>query len=504
MNNVDLRLIKLKDIESISSSLASTFSGFFASNYKKYNIDNLLSIFPEGQFVVVLNESIIGYAFSIIVDYDLFGDEHTFFQITGDLSFSTHNAQGDVLYVIYCDLHPEFQNYHLGQLLCEAMQDLCKKLNLKAIVTSSTIPINDQINPYISYWDYLQKVKHNEIFDSSLSSQFTYDFHAKRIIRGYFDTNITLETTSVLMQWDNIFYKTNPSTYKSIVRISLIQWRQRSYKGLEDFFEQLDHVINVASMYKSDFVLFPELFNISLIEKYISLDRYSAIRQLAADTEKIRDYFVQLAINYSINIITGSMPYIDKESLLNVGYLCRRNGSWESYEKLHITPDEVKSWGVVGGDKINIFETDCGPIGILICYDVEFPELSRILAEMGMKILFVPFLTSTQNGYSRIRYCSMARAIENECYVAIAGSIGDLPNTHNMAIHYAQSAVFTPCDFFFPPSGIQAEATANTEMILVADVDLDLLSKLHISGAVHNLSDRRKDIYQIINNSSCA
>lgn len=503
MNNADIRLIKLRDIESICSSLESKTNRFCSHNFEEYNIDNLLSVFPEGQFVVVLNENILGYAFSFIVNYDSFGDEHTFPQITGNLSFSTHDTQGDVLYGIYCDLHPELQNYHLGQLIWDAMQDLCKKLNLKAIVTSSTIPINNQMSPNISDWDYLQKVKHNEIFDSSLSSQFANDFHAKRIIKGYFETLIKSENMSVLMQWDNIFYeysKTNLSKYKPIIRISLIQWRQRSYQGLKDFFEQIDHVINVASMYKSDFVLFPEYFNISLIEKYISLDRHSAIRQLATHTEKIRDYFVQLAINYNINIITGSMPYIDKENLFNVGYLCRRNGSWESYKKLHITPDEVKSWGVVGGDKISMFETDCGPIGILICYDVEFPELSRVLAEMGMKILFVPFLTSTQNGYSRIRNCSMARAIENECYVAIAGSVGDLPNTHNMAIHYAQSAVFTPCDFFFPPNGIQAEATANTEMILVADVDLDLLSKLHTLGAVQNLSDRRKDIYQIIIN----
>jgi predicted amidohydrolase len=58
------------------------------------------------------------------------------------------------------------------------------------------------------------------------------------------------------------------------------------------------------------------------------------------------------------------------------------------------------------GDKLQVFDTDCGKIGILICYDVEFPELSRLLADDGMDILFVPFLTDTQNGYSRVRYCA--------------------------------------------------------------------------------------------------
>jgi predicted amidohydrolase len=146
---------------------------------------------------------------------------------------------------------------------------------------------------------------------------------------------------------------------------------------------------------------------------------------------------------------------------------------------------------------LKTFNTDCGKIGILICYDVEFPELSRLLAEEGMEILFVPFLTDTQNAYSRVRVCAQARAVENECFVAIAGSVGNLPKVHNMDIQYAQSMVFTPCDFPFPINGVKTEATPNTEMILISDVDLDLLRELHNFGSVKNLKDRRKDIYDI-------
>jgi predicted amidohydrolase len=114
-----------------------------------------------------------------------------------------------------------------------------------------------------------------------------------------------------------------------------------------------------------------------------------------------------------------------------------------------------------------------------------------------MEILFVPFLTDTQNGYSRVRLCAQAWAIENECYVAIAGSVGNLPKVHNMDIQYAQSAVFTPCDFSFPSNGIKAEATPNAEMILIADVDLDLLRELNQFGSVKNLRDRRKDLFEL-------
>jgi predicted amidohydrolase len=150
-----------------------------------------------------------------------------------------------------------------------------------------------------------------------------------------------------------------------------------------------------------------------------------------------------------------------------------------------------------GGDKLKCFDTDFGKIGILVCYDVEFPELARMLSDEGMKILFVPFWTDTKNAYQRVRLCSQARAIENECYVAITGSVGNLPRVENMDIQYSQSAVFSPSDFAFPHDAIVAEATPNTEMTLIADLDLDLLKDLNTSGAVRNLRDRRKDLYSV-------
>ena len=262
--------------------------------------------------------------------------------------------------------------------------------------------------------------------------------------------------------------------------------------------EQVEFFVDAVSDYKSDFVLFPEYFNAPLMAKFNHLGEAQSIRGLAQYTEEIRERFVDLAIGYKINIITGSMPLLKEDgALYNVGYLIRRDGSYEMYEKVHVTPDEQKSWGLSGGKMVKTFDTDCARIGVLICYDVEFPELSRIMADQGMQILFVPFLTDTQNGYSRGRVCAQARAIENECFVVIAGSVGNLPRVHNMDIQYAQSGVFTPCDFAFPTDGKRAEATPNTEMILVSDVDLDLLNELHTYGSVRNLRDRRHDLYEL-------
>src|SRR3546814_7308718 len=108
-----------------------------------------------------------------------------------------------------------------------------------------------------------------------------------------------------------------------------------------------------------------------------------------------------------------------------------------------------------------------------------------------MRLLFVPFWTDTKNAYLRVQRCAQARAIENECYVVITGSVGNLPKVENMDIQYSQAAIFTPSDYAFPPDAIAAEATPNTETTLIADLDLDKLTEVRTHGSVRNLRDRR-------------
>ena len=182
----------------------------------------------------------------------------------------------------------------------------------------------------------------------------------------------------------------------------------------------------------------------------------------------------------------------------NVGYIFLRDGSVHSQEKLHPTPDERYWWNIQGGEEIEAIPTDCGPIGVMICYDSEFPELARRLVDQGARILFVPFATDTRQGYLRVRYCCQARAIENQCYVVTAGNIGNLPNVENMDIQYAQSAILTPCDFPFARDGVAAEASENVEMVCVADLDLSSLNWARAHGSVRNLKDRRFDLYRTI------
>ena len=142
-------------------------------------------------------------------------------------------------------------------------------------------------------------------------------------------------------------------------------------------------------------------------------------------------------------------------------------------------------------------EKNAGEGAILICLDIEFPELSRLLADKGVNIIFVPFLTDTKSAFIRVQRCAQARAIENECYVAISGSVGNLPGVENMDIQYAQSGIYSPSDFILPHDATLAEATPNTETTLIADLDLDLLKRQRKFGSVRNMETRRKDLYEL-------
>ena len=282
------------------------------------------------------------------------------------------------------------------------------------------------------------------------------------------------------------------------MRLGVVQWQMRPFNTVDDFLQQTEFFVDAVAGYNADILLFPELFNAPLMSRFNQENPAEAMRSLAEDSEGIRKELAQMAVRYNINIITGSFPEYDGESLYNVSYLCRRDGTFDAQYKLHITPDEEQCWGLKGGNGLRVFDTDVGKVGILICYDVEFPELSRYLAKQGMQILLVPFWTDTKNGYLRVRLCAQARAIENECYVAISGSVGNLPKIENMEIQYSQAAVFTPSDFAFPHDAVAAEATPNTEMTLIADLDLDLLKELREQGSVRHLQNRRTDLYEVL------
>lgn len=462
----------------------------------------LLKRFPEGQLGIEDNGKIVAAAFSLIIDYSKWGDRHHYKQITAEGKFTTHTADGDTLYGIDLFVAPEYRGKRLGRRLYDARKEICYNLNLQGMIGGGRIPGYQDVKDEMTPQEYVNKVKAKELFDPTLTFQLSNGFHIRKILKNYLDKDKASAGYATLIEWLNIYYEIEETEdialtrYHQRVKVGVVQWQMRILKDLDDFLQQVEYFVDAVSSYGSDVILFPEFFNAALMGNDNDMDPSDAVRELATHTEAIRKRLVSLAVDYNINIIGGSVPeYIDGV-LRNVAYLCRRDGTWDEQHKIHITPHEREDWGMVGGDEIKVFDTDFGKIGIMICYDSEFPEIGRIMGEQDVEIVFVPYWTDTRNAYQRVRYCAQARAIENECYVVLSGSTGNLPSVTNMEMQYSQAAVLTPSDFTFPHDCIAAEATPNTEMTLIADLDLSRLTELHESGSVRNLKDRRKDLYE--------
>jgi predicted amidohydrolase len=271
----------------------------------------------------------------------------------------------------------------------------------------------------------------------------------------------------------------------------------RAIDSFEEFARQCEFFVETASEYRADFVVFPELFTVQLLSLMKEKRPGIAARQLAEFTPQYLDLFGEMSIRYNVNIIGGSQFAVIDDRLFNVSYLFRRDGTMGSQAKLHVTPSERKWWGVEPGKGLEVFETDRGKIAILICYDIEFPEICRVATGKGADMLFVPFNTDERTGFLRVSVCARARAVENEVYVVISGCVGNLPFVQNADIHYAESAIYTPSDIAFDRDGIAASCTPNIETMLIHDIDLERLRRHRYAGNVQNWKDRRSDLYRI-------
>ncbi|CAM4214999.1 bifunctional GNAT family N-acetyltransferase/carbon-nitrogen hydrolase family protein [Vibrio agarivorans] len=495
---LSLRTIEAKDYPQLAELMDLVFPDVGGA-WPRITIMDLIHQFPDGQICIVDNDKIVGAALTIKVDYNRFSLPHFYTDIITEQNVIQNQRSGDAMYGLDVFVHPDYRGLRLGRRLYDARKELCRNKNFKAILAGGRIPNYHNFADKLSVTEYIDQVKRRQLHDPILSFQLANDFDVKRLMRNYLPEDDASKGYATLLEWDNFFYEEDIQSVhdieKTLIRIGVIQWQMRAVRDLDDLMDQAEFFVTSLSNYKADFALFPEFFNAPLMGLQSGQNSVEAIRFLASFSEDIKARFSQMAVTYNINIIAGSVPVFEDGKLYNVAYLLHRDGQIDEQYKIHITPHEEKDWVIDGGDKVKVFDTDAGRVGILICYDSEFPELGRMMAEQDVQIIFVPFWTDTKNGYQRVRICSQARAIENECYVAIGGSVGNLPRVDNVDIQYAQSAVFSPSDIYFPHDATLTEANANTEMIIFADVDLTKLKQLNTEGSVTNLKHRRTDIY---------
>lgn len=508
-SRLTVRQAEPNDIPAIEELSNRVYAETGMEGYSATALRGQLNNFPEGQFVALVNNTVVGYCATFRIAEKTALKPHTWTEITGNGYASRHDPLGDWLYGMEVCVDPDYRGYRIGQRLYNQRKKICKSLNLKGIVFAARIPtLSKRIHRFGSVEAYVEQIRQKKQNDPVLSFQLKNGFEVYGIIPGYMQGDTQSMNYGIHLLWRNPHARSESDSDQKkrygdrlpdTVRIGTVQFMQRRVQSFDEFLENVRYFVDVVADYKGDFVVFPELFTLQLLSiENQEMSPQEAIEALTKYTPRFKDAMREMALRYNINNIGGSHPTrVESGRVENVAYVFLRDGRIFEQPKLHPTPNEEYWWNIEGGDYLHAIDTDCGPIGVLICYDSEFPELGRYLADQGIQILFVPFCTDERQSYLRVRYCCQARAVENQYYVVMSGNVGNLPNVANMDIQYAQSCILTPCDFPFSRDGIACDTTPNVETVAFADLRPETLMVARNSGTVQNLKDRRHDLYHI-------
>lgn len=463
-----------------------------------------LAAFPEWQYLAEHRGAVIGYATSLIVQLDDRAHRYDYDELTGSGTFSTHTPGGDTLYGADIAVDPQWRGKGVAAKLYQARRRILARYNLRRMVAYGRLTGYPEYAGRMTADEYVTAVKAGTLSDRALNA------HLKA---GYQVVDVKLELMrdepsldwATLLELENADYRPEKRRIAASplarpvrkIRVCAAQYLMRTFDDWAAFERSVRFFVEATDEYHGHFLVLPEFFTAALLQLAPRTDDPAAMfRGLVEFAPRIDEMLRGMAREYGLYIVGGSTPAQREGELRNVATLYTPSGAAYEQEKLHVTPHERHAWGVRPGERIRVFETPLGRVGIAICYDVEFPEVVRLLALAGVEVLFVPFSTDERKSYQRVRYTAQARAIENGIYVVLAGNAGNLPQ-RNYLLNYARSAVLTPSDFGFPDAAVIAEADPNVETVVVADLDLAALAEYRNDGTVRPLEDRRTDLYDL-------
>jgi predicted amidohydrolase len=298
----------------------------------------------------------------------------------------------------------------------------------------------------------------------------------------------------------------------SIVRIAAAQYAVDHFSSLADLRAKLDSWVAEAATNGAKLLVFPEFAGMefaSLRDRRVVSDRRTPARHklgplpvmpatrrkepsLVWETSAVQSLLTEflaihadLAASHKVYILAGSLPVRnDAASIRNRAYFFAPDGTAGFQDKIVPTRWERDVWGVVGGDQIRTFETGLGPIGIAICYDVEFPLVARLQAEAGARIILTPCCCDSLRGYHRVRVGARARALENQAYVIQSPTIGDAHWSGTIGSSAGSAGVYGPPDLGPQPNGVIAQGPLDTPQWVYADLDLDAIDRIRRSNGV--------------------
>lgn len=494
-----LRPLQLSDYDALVDLGERCFPGM--KPWSREQIESQLKVFPQGQVVIEYEGRIVASSSSLAVEFSEYSDWANWKEISDAGFIRNHDPEGDTLYGIEIMVDPALRGMKLSRRLYDARKQLVREMNLARIIIGGRISGYHLHADKMSAHEYVDRVVAKELTDPVLTPQLSNGFVLKRLIPDYLPSDLESKGYATFLEWANVDYRPDPTRHPrdvSFVRLCVVQYAMRAVKDFQEFATNCEYFVDAASDDRADFVVFPELFTLQLLSTLKRARPGLAARQLAELSPRLVELFTTLALRYNVNIVAGSMfTRSDSGALHNTAYLFRRDGTRARQDKLNITPNERKWWGVTPGTTLEVFDTDRGHVAIFLCHDVEFPELGRIAAAKGAELFFVPYNTAEQRDYLRVSRCAQARSIENHVYTVISGCVGNLPNVENADVHYAESAVYTPAGFGFSRDAVAASSPPNVETLLLQDVDLDLLRRYRRESAAQQWRDRARGLFRL-------
>jgi len=276
-------------------------------------------------------------------------------------------------------------------------------------------------------------------------------------------------------------------------KVAAVSWKLRPVSGDADFFAHMFDFVTEAHTAGANVLVLPELFVLELIQLEPKVKEVNVAKYLAQYGPAIEEWLQRISESSGMIIVGGSHFKATEEGIYNVCAVAHPQLGMVTTVKNNLTNYEKEIWDLLPGKGLTKLPES--RIGATICYDSEFPESGRALAESGVLLQCVPAYTETPHGFSRVRYCCQARAIENQVFVAHSSLVGNI-GREPVRTTSGWSAIYCPTINPFPPSGVLARTRMNEEGIAVADLDFDKLLGARQLGDVRNWHDRQNSDWE--------
>jgi predicted amidohydrolase len=260
--------------------------------------------------------------------------------------------------------------------------------------------------------------------------------------------------------------------------------------GFHAYEAKLAQWVGEAAGLGADLIVFPEYGAMELASlggAAVAGDLEGALREAARHRPAADALHLRLAAAHGVHILGASGPvWTGGARPVNRATLYGPSGIVGHQDKQIMTRFEREEWFIEPGGPLTVFDTPLAPIGVVICYDSEFPLLARHLVEKGAEILLAPSCTETLAGFTRVRVGSMARALENQCVVVHSPLVGEAPWCAGCESNRGRAAIYGPPDRGWPETGILAESPMDEPGWALATISRAAIAQVRADGGVLN------------------